>query len=169
MEKLKESCKNIKILEISYADLNSVSVVDFPSNLEELRLIRCEISLKWFDKNQFTCLKTIILTESSRICSTHLQDLSKTCKNTLLILNVKKCYRIDDKAIETIVNEKFASIEFLDLEETSISALGFQLICTRLSNQLNYLNIRNCKNLKSPDLNIIRASFSHNEDFNCVV
>lgn len=167
MEKLRKSCVKLKILELRYSDLNSLKCTAIPNGLEELRLFRCEIPLKWFEKNQFLNLSFLDLSKTSGICSTHLNDLAASCKNTLKVLILKECYRIDDKAIEVLVNENFVLLNRLDLEETSITQYGLQLLCTKLAGTLGYLNIKNCKklNLNNQMLNFVNKSFSSNESF----
>ena len=115
LQKLDQTCSKLMNLEIECSDLNKINVTSFPKYLDSLKLIRCEIPIGWFNKNNFKNLKTIDLTESVRINSTHINCLN-TCNHSLEILILKKCYRIDDKAIEVLINGNFESIEYLNLE-----------------------------------------------------
>lgn len=119
IQKLNQSCSAMRFLEIQYADLNEFVVTDLPISLEQLSLVRCEIPIRWFKGTALTNLCSIDLSSSSRICSTHLKDLAGNCKNTLKELKLKNCYRIDDKALEVIVDEEFNRIESLDLQGIS--------------------------------------------------
>ena len=128
MEKLNQSCgESMKCLEIRLADLTSLNNV-FPLGLEELCLQKCELRVDQFKCLKFNSLKAIDLTGSSRMCSSHIKDLTKFNK-TLNKLVMKKCYRIDDKAVEAIVDGQFENLEYLDLEETNVTSVGVHLIC----------------------------------------
>jgi hypothetical protein len=167
MEKLRESCSNLRILEIKYADLNSIEADDLPSNLEELSLVKCEIAPGWFKKNNFTKLVRLNLNESSRICDKHIADLVN-CNSTLKCLELRDCYRVDDKAIELLELNKFSVISHLNLEGTAITHYALQLICTRFPKSLDYLNIKKCKNIKNLDLNFVRSSFDASSCFQLI-
>ena len=115
MAKLNKSCSSLNKIEIKYSDLSPIEVTDLCQNIKELSLIRCEIPHRWFSSNKFTNLESLDLSNSSRVCSKHLQDLLQI-RMTLKVLNLKNCYRIDDRAIEVIVEKKFESISHLNLE-----------------------------------------------------
>jgi hypothetical protein len=79
---------------------------------------------------------------------------------------MKKCYRIDDKAVEAIVEAQFKNLEYLDLEETNVTSVGVHLICTRLNSaKLNYLNVKNCKHILESDVGFMENTFCVNEIF----
>jgi len=156
------------MLAITYADLNSIEVKDLPVNLEELSLIRCEIPLKWFNGADFQNLKVLNLKGSSRICSSHLQDLAGICSKTLQTLDLTSCYRIDDKAVEVLVNEHFDKLVRLHLEDTNISKLSIHLICTRLSNSFRLLNVKHFKHVTKSDHNFIQSTFLNCEEFKLI-
>jgi hypothetical protein len=164
MQKLNESCSNLKRLELKYCDLSEITSEDLNDNLEEIYLIRCELPLKWFEKNKFKNLISLQLNNSSRICFTHIQDLTNTLAFTTLIdLNLSNCYRINDKSIELLVN--YSLIKKLDLSGTDITQYGIQLICSKLSKTLQYLNLKNCKGLNENDLKFVKQSFITNDKF----
>lgn len=157
MQKLTEICKGLNKLEIQYSDLNSVEVSDLPSNLKELSLVRCEIPVRWFKGNKFQDLNVIDLSGSSRICTTHIRDFGDDLRNTLNVLKLRNCYRIDDKTIEHIIETEFKFIIKLDLQGTVITQYGLQLISSRMAS-LEYLNLSDCKNLKKGDVALAQAA-----------
>ncbi len=165
MKKLRESCSGLSMLIVAYADMNSIEVKDLPVHLEQLSFIRCEIPLKWFNGANFENLKVLNLKGSSRICSNHLQDLASVCSKTLHTLVLTSCYRIDDRTVEILVNERFDTLTRLHLEDTGITKLAIHLICTRLSNSLCELNVKDCKHVTKSDIDFIRNSFVNSEDF----
>ena len=163
MEKLNNLCANVKSLEIRLSDMKDING-EFPSSLEELKLIKCEIRLDQFRSLKFDGIKSIDLTASSRVCSTHIKDLDKFNK-TLKKLVLKKCYRVDDKVIEIIVDGNFENLEHIDLEETCVTSVGVHLICTKLKGKLNYINVKNCKFVLESDVNFLENTFMLNELF----
>ena len=164
MEKLKESCDNIKSLEIRLADLTSINNV-FPFGLDELTLQKCELRVDQFKILTFDSLKSIDLTSSTRTCSSHIKDLTKF-SSTLNKLVLKKCYRIDDKSVEALVEGNFVNLEHLNLEETNVTSVGVHLICTRLKGmKLKYLNVKMCKKLLDLDKRFLEKTFLINEFF----
>ena len=175
MEKLRQSCLNLKIIEIGYCDLSSIDVYDLPNDLEKLKLIKCEIPLKWFQNNKFTQLSQIDLSESSRVCITHLKDLFSSndfIQSSLKSLILRKCYRIDDKSIEALCENNFISktkMIDLNLNETSITPVGLQILGRNHSNNIGILNIKNCKYLDKLDIDSIRILFSGNESFQLII
>jgi hypothetical protein len=173
MEKLRQSCLNLKIIEIGYCDLSSIHVNDLPIDLEQLKLIKCEIPLNWFEKNKFTKLSHIDLSESSRVCTTHLKDLFNSndlIQSTLRSMILRKCYRIDDKSIEALCEINFKENKMIDLNlnETSITPIGLQILGRNHSNKVGILSIKNCKYLEKLDIESIRILFSGNEFFQLV-
>lgn len=116
MAKLNQSCTSLNKIDIKFSNLSPIEVTDLCKDIKELNLVRCEIPYRWFNLNTFTNLESLDLSYSSRVCSKHLQDLSHTAKITLKILKLKNCYRIDDRAIEVLVEEKFELISHLNLE-----------------------------------------------------
>lgn len=166
MEKLNAATGgNLRVLELRYSDLSSIEVNDLPDELRELKLTRCEIALKWFENNKrLNGLVKLDLSESSRICASHIKDLAKNTHSTLETLCLRNCYRIDDKAIELLADEKFARLVHLDLEGTKITQYGLQIICTRLNTaSLAHLNLKNCKclNLNKENLDFVRSAFEN--------
>jgi hypothetical protein len=160
MLKLKSSCSQLEKLELTYCDLSDVAAEDFAEHLEELNLIRCEIPLKWFEKNKFKRLIRLNLSGSSRVCSSHLKDLTSLTR--LNELNLNNCYRINDKAVEVLV---MLALSKLILSGTDITQYGIQLICSKLSHSLVYLNLKACKNLTDNEINFIKETFIQNEKF----
>ena len=164
MQKLSTSCCSLKKLEIKYCDLNEVESTDFSENLVELNLIKCEIPLRWFKNNKFKILVNLNLSGSSRVCSTHIQDLvDTTALEKLENLNLKNCYRINDKSIEILLS--LPKINSLNLSETDLTQYGLQLICSKLSNSIKFLSIKKCKNINETDSSFVRQSFVNNEKF----
>ena len=162
MDKLSTWCSNITCLEIRLSDLSSLDA-EFPTTLSELRLIKCELRLTQFEKMRFDSLEIIDLTGSSRVCAAHIKDLAKF-NASLAKLTLKKCYRIDDKAIESIVECDFVRLDHLDLEETNVTSVGVHLICTRLKDKLVYLNVKSCKHILTSDVDFIRNTFCINNE-----
>ena len=163
MEKLNNSCANINSLEIRLSDMKDING-EFPATLEELKLLKCEIRLDQFKNLKFNCLKCVDISASTRACASHIKDLEKF-SHTLKKLVLKKCYRIDDKAIEVIVEGNFDNLEWLDLEETSVTSVGVHLICTKLKDRLNYINVKNCKFILESDVKFLENTFMTNEFF----
>ncbi len=162
MQKLSQNCLGIQKLEIKYSDLSSINVNDLPLTIEELSLIRCEIPVDWFRNNKLKQLSHLNLSDSARICSTHIKDLEETCHLNCLIL--KNCYRVNDKLIEILIeNECFKKLAKLNLEATTITQYGLQLIYSKFLNQLDYLNLRNCKNIRQVDLQLVKSYFEDNK------
>jgi hypothetical protein len=174
MQKLRKSCLNLRIIEIGYCDLISIDVNDLPNDLEKLKLIRCEIPLRWFQNNKFTKLSHIDLSESSRVSAIHLKDLfdsNDLIQSSLKTLILRKCYRIDDKSIEALCEINFNDNKLIDLNlnETSITPVGLQILARNHSKKIGILNIKNCKYLEKLDINSIRILFSGNEFFQLVI
>jgi len=109
-------------------------------------------------------LFSLQLNGSSRICFSHIQDLANTLAFTKLNnLNLSSCYRINDKSIELLVN--YCQIERLDLSGTEITQYSLQLICSKFLKSLQYLNLKNCKNLNNNDLKFVKDTFINNDKF----
>ena len=150
MQKLCSTCEKLEVLEIMYADLNSIKVTDLPVEIKQLKLIRCEIPLNWFKNNKFESLVEIDLSQSSRVCSKHIQDLSN-CNQSLENLKLKGCFRLNDKLIEVLIDEKFKNLIYLDLEDIPyLTSLTLQLIISKflkISPNFSNLNVKKCPKL----------------------
>ncbi|CAF0925101.1 unnamed protein product [Brachionus calyciflorus] len=150
MEKLRATCKGLEILDIKYADLNSIQVNDLPDWIRELRLIRCEIPLNWFGNNNFKNLNRLDLSNSSRICLNHIKDLTN-CAQSLESLKLTNCYRLDHSLIDFLIEKNFNKIKSLDLEGIpGVIEQSLKLICSKffeVNPNLNYLNVKKCKNV----------------------
>ena len=163
MQKLKQTCVDLKQLDIQYSDLSSIDVNDLPLGIEELSIIKCEIPIGWFKNASFINLKALNLTGSSRTCSIHIEDMASNCSKSLKKLVLKDCYRIDDKAIEIITGvNKFDSLLRLNLSATSITQYAIQMINSVLIDHLEYLNIKECKHVTSNDIALIRSCLHKN-------
>ena len=165
MQKLNETCTHLSRLEISYADLSSISVYDLSPGLRRLSLARCEIPVKWFQCSSavdavvsFSLLTDLNLSGSSRVCKSHLEDLDSLLPQ-LKVLSLAKCYRIDDKAMEAFVKLSYSqAVEELNLDETVISDKSLELICSPHSSfmpSLKLIYARKCK-LVSVDFKLKR-------------
>ena len=163
LNKLNSTCKDLIKFKLKYVDLSVIKVNDLKENLKELHLLRCEIPIDWFIKNNLSSIETLDLSQSSRVCAQHLKDLVDNCKNNLKTLSLSFCYRIDDKAVE-IISKEFINLTVLKLNGTIITDLALHWICTRLK-KLQLLDIRKCKYLLEPDTNFIKESFENNKDF----
>ncbi len=163
LQKLNITCKGLTIIKLKYVDLSVITVNDLKDNFSEMFLMRCEIPVNWFTKNNFKCLETLDLTESARVCSKHLIDIVENCKKTLKRLILSSCYRVDDKAVEIITLE-FLNLICLKIDGTNITELALHWICNRLK-ILETLDIRNCKLLKNPDVNFIKESYRDIDSF----
>lgn len=163
MTKLNDTCKNLTIIRLKYVDLNLITVHDLPKNIKELYLIRCEVPRSWFEKNNFNQLQILDFSDSAAICSKHIADVVNNCKNTLKRLILSSCYRIDDRAIE-IITKEFLSLNCLKIDGTLATDLALHWICTRLKN-LEELDISNCKSIKEADLDFIKESYKHIDEF----
>ena len=167
MQKLNETCSKLIEIEIEYADLNSINVNDLRKQMEKLSFIRCEIPLKWFQpssvNDKFANLSHLDFTGSSRICKAHLEDLNKICVN-VKFLSLKKCYRIDDKALDCLVKLDIFlnSLEVLNLDETSVSQEGVNIVIQQVKS-LKIIYVKSCKcivgdlkmNLENNELKIV--------------
>ncbi len=163
MQKLSQTCTEIIKIEIRQANLEQTfDALDLPAGLKKLSLIRCEIPRTWFLSQRFhtlfNSLDSIDLSSSSLVCWKHLTDLLWTCKNSLKELKLKDCYRVDDKAIEVIVNSELMILERLDLQGTVFTQYGLQLLGSKIVLQLVYLNLKDCKNVTENDINMFKAT-----------
>jgi hypothetical protein len=152
-------------MKLKYVDLSVISVDNLSENLKELYLLRCEIPIDWFFKNNFNNLEILDLTESSRVCAKHIKDLVKNCKRNLKGLILSSCYRVDDKTVEIITTE-LSDLTCLKLDGTIITDLGIHWICTRLK-FLKELTVGKCN--FGPDIEFIKESFKHVDNFKLVV
>ena len=136
-------------------------------DITELHFIRCEIPVKWFQNNHFTHLKRLDLDYSSRADHTHIRDClgQKKLSETLESLSLKGCYRVEDRTVELL--PQLTALAELNLDETSITQFGLQIICKELSSTLNRLSLRRCSKLKLDDktLQFVKDSFCDNLDF----
>ena len=164
LNKLNDSCKSLIIMKLKYVDVSWISVDDLSENLKELFLMRCEIPIDWFVKNNFNNLETLDLTESSRVCTKHIKDLVENCKKSLKRLILSSCYRVDNKTVEIITTE-FLDLTCLKLDGTKITDLGVHWICTRLK-FLKELSVG--KSNFNPDIEFIKDSFRHIENFKLI-
>jgi hypothetical protein len=162
MKHITDKCPCLKVVKFSVMDLSQVSNNVFPCMLEELTLKRCEISLDWFENNQFQKLKTIDFSSSGCIRTTHLTHLLNSCKNTLLSLSLSNCFRVNDGSIEQVTN--FSKLNYLNISGTSCTLFGIHLICTRLKNLIS-LDLSKLK--LSVDRNFIKEAFKHQTNFKC--
>ena len=169
MAKLTATCSNLTSVEIRYANLESIKVNDFPDQLESLSLIRCEIPVNWFKENRFTGLRSLNLTDSANVRPSHMDDLiANPLMKSLEQLTLKGCYRISDRAIEMFIEKSFDCLVRLDLSGTVCTNTSIHFICTNANStfaKLNYLSIKNCKNLLNTDFSHIIPSFKQNESF----
>ena len=166
LQKLKTTCPNLKALEIQCCDFNSIEVENLPESLLQIRLTRCEIPLRWFESSNFSRLESLELNSSSRVCHTHLKDLTFCCKTSLRSLSCKGCYRIDDRAIEVIV-KGFQKLTKLNFEDTQVSFAGILELGKHFSTQLEYLNIKQCKHINKTDqvIDTIKDLFLDRQSF----
>ncbi|RNA29658.1 F-box LRR-repeat 12, partial [Brachionus plicatilis] len=116
MEKLCSTCTSLATFEVKYADMSSIQVNDLPDSISCLKLIRCEIPIGWFKNIYLTNLVHVDLSDSSRICASHVKDLS-SCSHNLESLKLSRCYRIDDNLIDVLVQGDFRKLKFLNLED----------------------------------------------------
>lgn len=147
MEKLNSTCICLDSFELKYVDCNSIKVTNLPGSINSLKLIRCEIPVHWFLRNSFSNLVHLDLTDSSRICNSHIKDLS-TCSQSLEILNLSRCYRIDDSIINILTDNNFNKLISLDLEDVpNISSICLQLVISlyvKINKNFKSMNVKNC-------------------------
>ena len=80
-------------------------------------------------------------------------------------LTLSKCYRIDDSSIQLLASSDcrlLASLVSLNLDETSITPLGIQLLCTSsFASSLVYLSVRSCPKLTNTSYKAIVDAYLH--------
>lgn len=147
MEKLSSTCFWLNSFEVKYADLNSIKATNLPGSINSLKLIRCEIPVQWFLGSSFVNLVHLDLTDSSRICSIHIKDLSASSQS-LERLNLSKCYRIDDSIINILADNNFEKLKSLELEDVpNITTICLQLVISlyvKINRNFKYMNVKNC-------------------------
>ena len=168
MAQLRDSCPYLVQLEINFSDLKPITSSAISNKVQYLSLLKCEIPLKWFDDNKLDKLVYLDLSGSVSVSAGHLEGLVN-CRDTLETLKLKGCYRVKDKAIEMLIEKKFDKLKSLDFEETELTDVAVHLLCTRMTNKLEYLNLANCKKIVNKDKEFISSSFRENEAFELVI
>jgi hypothetical protein len=157
MQKLAETIPKLSIMEIAYTDMSSITINDMlliGSRLETLALNRCEIPVRWFSvgassKAGFGALKALDLSGSSRVCKTHLEDLESVILSELETLLLNKCYRVDDRALESLVKLRFfKSLRAISLNETGIGEKGLGILVSK-AEKLKAVSAIKCKNINA--------------------
>lgn len=167
MEKLRSTCKNLETFVVKYAEMNSIDSNDLPRTIFNLKLIRCEIPVRFFSGCCLTNLVYVDLSDSSRVCAVHIRDLT-LCSNNLETLKLSRCYRIDDNLINILFDNNVKNLKILDLEGipniTSITLQDIFSKYVKINHNFKCLNIKNCPKviidpfkelLEKTDLNLI--------------